>query len=190
MAAKYQQAQQQPAQTEQQPQGELILGKFKTVDDLAKAYSELQKKLGQPKEQTEAQPGTEKPAGTTPLKVPEQPVQQQPAPLSAAMEKAAAEYDASGELTADTRKALVDAGIPEATIDVYLIGLKAQADAVRSEAYTLVGGEQNYAAMIEWAKTLPERNGLKAKRCLRFGMGLTFAQAPRAAISARSASLS
>lgn len=164
MAAKYQ-AVQQPqgttpeptpeAQPPAQSEGELILGKFKSVDDLAKAYVELQKKLGQPREQTTEQTPDGQTEGKTPLQVPEQ-EQTQPTALEAVLTKAASEYENGLDISAQTREELVKAGIPAQMIDTYLVGLKVQAEAVRNEAFGLVGGEQNYFAMIEWAKTLPE----------------------------------
>jgi hypothetical protein len=41
---------------QQQQEPELLLGKFKTQDDLAKAYQELEKKLGQPKGEADPEP--------------------------------------------------------------------------------------------------------------------------------------
>jgi len=168
MAAKYQAAQQSQgttpeptpeAQPPAQSEGELILGKFKSVDDLAKAYTELQKKLGQPREQTTEQSPEQTPEGQsegkTPLQVPEQ-EQPQPTALETVLTKAASEYENGLDISGETREELVKAGIPAQMIDTYLVGLKVQAEAVRNEAFSLVGGEQNYFAMIEWAKTLPE----------------------------------
>ena len=41
---------------QQQQEPELLLGKFKSQDDLAKAYQELEKKLGQPKQEADPEP--------------------------------------------------------------------------------------------------------------------------------------
>lgn len=65
---------------------------------------------------------------------------------------AAAEYERTGELSADARAALVKAGVPEHIIDVYLSGLKAQEQMMLSEAHAITGGEDNYNAMVQWAR--------------------------------------
>jgi hypothetical protein len=41
---------------QQQQEPELLLGKFRSQDDLAKAYQELEKKLGQPKQEADPEP--------------------------------------------------------------------------------------------------------------------------------------
>lgn len=130
--------QQTPGQAQPQPQapqqGELILGKYKTVDDLAKAYKELESKLGQqgqPKAQT-----------------PETP---QGGPPANPVDKAASEYAETGAISDETIAALESAGIPRATVENYVAGLEALAARHEQTAFSAVGGKDNYVKMAEWA---------------------------------------
>lgn len=64
------------------------------------------------------------------------------------------EFAERGELSeeslASVKKALPQ--LPEGVIETYLQGLRAlQAQAV-SEGYSVVGGQENYSAMVEWAR--------------------------------------
>jgi len=118
---------------------ELILGKFKSIEDLQKAYTELEKKLGQPKEEPKAeQPG-------------DQPVPE--ASLQALGEQASRELSESGALTDATYEAYSKAGISREQIDAYLEGVKAVGQLRVIEAHREVGGEESYKAMTSWAET-------------------------------------
>ena len=101
---------------------EPILGKFNSVDDLAKAYSELEKKLG---------------AGEPPAKASEGDLKITPkeeAPEAADME------------------ALLKAGtITQDMYDTFVAGQEAASSAFQSEVYSVAGGEAAYNDLIEWA---------------------------------------
>lgn len=131
---------------------------------LLKSYLELEKTRGQPPaqetpEQKAAREEAEKLANETPeqkvareeaeRKKAEEPdnkgdkpdANAETSPLSSAIEVAQADYAANnGELSADSRKALVDAGIPEAQINLYLEGVKAQERAMLATATEAAGG--------------------------------------------------
>lgn len=80
-----------------------------------------------------------------------------PAPVPAELfDKATEEFAQSGELTEDTVEAFVKAGIPKDFIDTYVAGARALQAELAREAQSLVGGEDNWNAMMSWAKTLPE----------------------------------
>lgn len=134
-------------QTIQKP-ADLILGKFKTHDDLAKAYTELERKLGA------GQPPAAEPQKTAePQKAPttqEPPKGDTPAQQSA-IDLAAAEFATDGKLSDETFAALEKTGIPRPIAEQYLSGIKAQAEMVEQSAYSVVGGEQQYTALVEWA---------------------------------------
>jgi hypothetical protein len=70
--------------------------------------------------------------------------------------KASEEFAASGELTEDTIKEFLGKGIPQEFIDTYVAGARALQAQMVTEAQGLVGGEDNWNAMMAWAKTLPE----------------------------------
>jgi len=126
--------------------------KFKSVEDMAKAYSELEQKLGQ------KTPGEEPPKVTDPPKPTEN--QATPEDGQKAAEKAGlkladleTEWRTNGKLSEDNMKKLADAGFSEADVQTYIAGrqaLAAQYDqAVMAET---PGGPDKYGEMVEWAK--------------------------------------
>lgn len=144
--------------------------KFKSVEDMAKAYQELEAKQGQKADQQEAPPAAD---GYNPE------VHKKSAEESATEEKnygkaiksvfdtaglkgsvLAQEFAEKGALPEYAYQRLEAAGYTKAVVDAYLNGLSgnsAAADAQaaqRTEAgYKVVGGEQNYKAMVDWART-------------------------------------
>lgn len=124
------------AEAPEAPAEELILGKFKTVEDLQKAYAELEKKLGQPKEEPKAE------ASEQPAEVPQD--------LS---DRATKEFAETGSLTDATYEAYAKAGISRAQIDTYIEGVKAVGQLRVIEAHREVGGEETYKAMTGWAES-------------------------------------
>lgn len=71
-------------------------------------------------------------------------------------EKASEEFTQSGELTDETIESFVSKGIPREFIDTYVAGARALQEQMIGEAQSLVGGADNWNAMMAWAKTLPE----------------------------------
>ena len=63
------------------------------------------------------------------------------------------EFDEKGELSAESFEKLEKAGIPKTFVDAYIEGQKALANQLRSDAFTAVGGEQQYQTMLAWAQT-------------------------------------
>lgn len=124
----------------QQDRPQWLPEKFKSPEDLAKAYSELEKRMGQPKE-------AQAPAEGDDMSAAEQ-----------AMDQAGLDYDAfaqeyaeNGELSQDAYDALEAAGIPKHLVDNYIAGLEAQQTMLQSEVYQTIGGEEAYNDMIQWA---------------------------------------
>ena len=105
---------------------EPLLGKFQTVEDLAKAYSELEKKLGSGEVQAA------KSVSEDDLKI---------TPKAAEPEHSAADMDAllkSGTITQDM-------------YNTYVAGQEAATSAFQSEVYSAAGGEAEYNDLIGWA---------------------------------------
>ena len=103
---------------------EPLLGKFNSVDDLAKAYSELEKKLS---------------SGDAP---------EAPAKADADLSISKEEDDAE----AAGMDALLEAGtISQADYDVWKAGQDAQAASFNNEVYSAAGGEEAYNDLIGWA---------------------------------------
>jgi len=128
--------------------------KFKSVEDLAKSYSELEKKLGEqtPKEETVD------PVSATKLKE-EAPKQENSLEIAEdAVENAglnfdtlAQEYAEKGQLGDESYKALEQSGIPKAYVDQFIAGQKAIGEQQTNNVKTMVGGEDAYNEMASWA---------------------------------------
>ena len=134
----------------------LIGGKFKSQDDLLKAYQELQKKLSKgeaPDEEEEApegQPGASE-------EVPEEEPQSD---RETALAKAAEVYSQSGELNEETIEELSKMDSKElikAYVDFYsknAQNYQQQAqlqESQQQEIMGLAGGQQGYTEMVQWA---------------------------------------
>jgi hypothetical protein len=105
---------------------EPLLGKFNSVDDLAKAYSELEKKLSSGGEAPEA-----------------------PAKADADLSISKEEED---DAEAAGMDALLEAGtISQADYDVWKAGQDAQAASFNNEVFSAAGGEEAYNELIGWA---------------------------------------
>ena len=128
--------------------------KFKSVEDLAKSYSELEKKLG---EQTPKQEEVD-PVSATTLKE-EAPKQENSLEIAEnAVENAgldfntlAQEYADNGQLGEQSYKALEDSGIPKEYVDQFIAGQKAIGAQQTSNVKNMVGGEEAYNEMASWA---------------------------------------
>ena len=134
---------------------ELILGKFKTQEDLLKSYQELEKKLSTPVEKNEEKPNT--------LKAEDQ----AKAPIFN-FEDAQNEFQENGSLSEATVTNLEKAGLPKSYIDSYLAGLEAMASKFEQNAYEVTGGEENYKKMTEWVS-----NNLSAEEVKVFNDGVS-----------------
>ena len=130
--------------------------KFKSVEDLAKSYSELEKKLG------EQSPKTEEvdPVNQATLKE-EEPKEEQKGELDIAekavenaglnMDSLADEYAQNGKLDDKSYDALEKSGIPKEYVDQFIAGQKAIGDQQTSTVKNMVGGDEAYTEMAEWA---------------------------------------
>jgi hypothetical protein len=127
--------------TQSKPEG--LPEKFKSVEDLAKSYQELEKKLGdsQPKE-TEVSKDT-----NSDLDIAEKAVET--AGLN--MDTLASEYAEKGELDEKSYEALEKAGIPKDYVNQFIEGQKAIADQQATSIKNMVGGAEAYTEMSNWA---------------------------------------
>jgi hypothetical protein len=107
--------------------------KFKSAEDLAKAYGELEAKLGAPKPETPATP----PANTPTVDL-----------ATAAVEFMQNE----GKLSDETTAALAAKGITPAEVSTYVEGQKALGAQVRAQFAEIAGGEAELQATLSWAK--------------------------------------
>jgi len=150
----------------------LILGKFKSVEDLANSYKELQGKLGQ---STNEEPAAE---STTESNQEETKTDDTPKPetdfnaaelygegLANTLQEAgidaqdiATRFQESGEISEDDYSKLKDVGFSKGVIDSYLAGIKAQstnaveiADSQIKAIQDSVGGAEQYGKLTAWA---------------------------------------
>jgi hypothetical protein len=127
--------------TQSKPEG--LPEKFNSVEDLAKSYAELEKKLGDNKQE---EPKEETPK-TSDLEIAEKAVES--AGLN--MDNLATEYNEKGELDAKSYEALEKAGIPKDYVNQFIEGQKAIADQQATSIKDMVGGSDAYAEMSNWA---------------------------------------
>jgi hypothetical protein len=121
--------------------------KFKTVEDMAAAYKELEAGKSKPKaEETEAKEGDEVVADEAIKKA------------GLDMEALGAEWDTDGKLSDESYKALEAVGITPDMVELYAAGLEAQRSSTEAEMLAPLGGNrETYNEMISWAADeLPE----------------------------------
>ena len=128
--------------------------KFKSAEELVASYQELEKKLGQPKQEAE-ETITEEERET---------IQEQETEVAKVMDKAGLdfatfqkEYDENGELSTGAYEALNKAGFPKTLVDTWIQGQQALQTDMNNQVYSSVGGKEAYDTMLDWAKeNLPE----------------------------------
>jgi hypothetical protein len=139
-------SQQQPkevAQEEERP--EWLDDKFKSPEDLAKAYNELQSKLGDTANEKETNTDTASDTDD------DSSVQEEGAPMAGVVETATAEFSEKGELSDKTFDSLEQAGLPREMVEAYIQGQEAIAVGQAADVQQTIGGLGNYEAMAEWA---------------------------------------
>lgn len=145
MLEKVEGSQQDPERPEWLPQ------KFKSPEDMAKAYSQLESKLGQgqqEQDQEEVETTGEETASDVAELLDDKGLD---------FDVFQQEYDENGELSDDAYAALEEAGFPRSVVDTWIQGQDALASQMTGEMYNIVGGQEDYNNMVSWAAdTLPE----------------------------------
>lgn len=126
--------------------------KFKSVEDLAKSYSELEKKLGEqnPKQEevdpvNKAELKEEEPKND--LEIAEKVVDN----AGLDMSSLADEYAQNGQLADKSYEALEKSGIPREYVDQFIAGQKAIGEQQTNTVKDMVGGNEAYDEMAKWA---------------------------------------
>jgi hypothetical protein len=141
----------------------LIAGKFKSQEDLLKAYKELESKLGRGESSEEEEPSEEQPESTE--EAPPEEGEELPSETVRYMTELGQQYDQTGDLSEEAIERL--SGLdPKELIASYLQYTKAnqskqQAASMQTDQINdikqSIGGEEAYNDMIQWASTsLPE----------------------------------
>ena len=145
-----QQAEELPQEQEDRPQW--LPEKFKSAEDMAQAYSELEKKLGQaPKEeQAEAEQSEAETENQ------EEQVEENTSEAYQAVAEASKEFfENDGQLSEETYNALEKAGLPRDLVDSYAAGQQALLQSEEAQIQSVANGQ--YDAMAEWAnENLPQ----------------------------------
>lgn len=121
--------------------------KFKSPEDMATAYTELEKKLGQ----------------QTPAPTPQKTIE------TAGIDTAQLRQelvDNGGKLKDETKAALTAKGVPQDMVDAFITGTIAEARANRSKLTSVAGGETQLQAVYEWAGQNLSEGDLKAYNAL------------------------
>ena len=139
----------------------LILGKFKSVEDLAASYKELEGKLGTVTEEEQPQTEEEQPeTNNTEFNAEEL----YGDGLASVLEEVGIDpqeisnrFQESGEITEDDYTKLGEAGFSKQVIDTYLDGIRGNAtaeDIAMTQIQGIkdsIGGDENYGKMVSWA---------------------------------------
>ncbi len=134
----------------------LIAGKFKSQEDLVRAYNELQSKLGQDTPESEEEPSEEPTEGSE-----EEPVseEEEVSEASAVVSRASEAYLSKGELTEESIEELSKLDSKD-LIKAYMTQYAANQAAAQTQAVTAeaeksildsVGGKESYQQIVQWA---------------------------------------
>jgi hypothetical protein len=122
--------------------------KFNSAEDMAKAYSELEKKMGGKSDSNAEQEVEETP----------DPQNTEASEVAKVLDKAGvdfdtlqAEYATNGGIGEESYKQLEEAGFPQQLVDSWIAGQQSLANDINAQVFSSVGGEEQYYQMIEWA---------------------------------------
>lgn len=120
--------------------------KFQSAEDLAKAYAELESRLGQ----QNAEPDVT--GANDPNQFSLNETAQFLDSKGLNFDAFAEEVLSTGGLSEEAYQALEQAGIHRKIVDTYIEGQTAIAAQIRNTALSSVGGEQEYAKIVQWAQ--------------------------------------
>lgn len=125
--------------------------KFQSPEAMAEAYRELEQKMSKGEEPEQPEDGEEAEEQEWDTDAP-------PDQVEDYLDQAGLNYDAfvqefmsQGGLSDDAYAALEQAGIPQDIVNQYIEGQQAIADDIKGQAFSTIGGEQEYSRMIDWA---------------------------------------
>lgn len=131
------------------PEDKPLAGKFKTPEELEKAYLELQKKLGETPP-TDTPPKTEDDKETPPAEDTKFVVAGQDVSKFSKM------FAETGKLDDTAYEELAQMGFPKEAVDAYIAGQTAPAKIAEDEikaVKAVAGGDEGYSQLISWAAT-------------------------------------
>ena len=129
--------------------------KFADVQELAKAYGELEKRQSQSKEETkESEVST-----TEQLKINKEKVEEA---TGLGLDNYYSEYEKNGSLSEKSYKDLAGRGLDKTLVDSYIAGQSALADKHVGSIHSVVGGKEKYDNIVKWASANLADNEVKA----------------------------
>lgn len=137
----------EPLATTGDPQDrpEWLPEKFKSPEDMAKAYAELESKLGAPKA-SDSTP-TLDPAVATP-----DDAQNALSQKGLDLTEFSKEFSDKGELSPESYEKLSKSGFDKNLVDQYIQGQRALAENYASTIKAEAGGDEKYSEIVQWAK--------------------------------------
>lgn len=140
------------AKVEEVKRPEGLPEKFKTVEDMAKSYSELESKLGAEDKSFENEKTKPEPKKDLEIEADQKTAEKAVESAGLNMDQLQAEYDEKGTLDDKSFAALEKAGIPKSYVDAFIQGQEAVATQMQNTIKAEVGGEESYAEIVTWAK--------------------------------------
>ena len=119
----------------EQPAEDLILGKFKSVEDLAKSYQELEAQQSGKQVQSLKASDAEN---------------AEDSPLTNTLEEVGDYYAEHGELSDEHYDNLDKLGLRREYVDNYVRGVQAQQQQLQDQLMGVAGGEEQYGQMMMW----------------------------------------
>ena len=135
-----------PEEVAQPERPEWLPEKFSTPEDMAKAYGELETKLGEPKLKEEVKDEPKK-ADDLSIDKAEQAVESAGLDMTSLQQQ----YNENGKLDESSYESLQKAGIPKDYVDAFIKGQEAIAQQTSNSIKQEVGGAEAYKSMTEWA---------------------------------------
>lgn len=133
----------------------LWAGKFKTPEEMAKAYKELESKLGGQQRDNDA-PGKPEVDPNAPKVAAIENTDEAAAMLQEKglnIASFTAEYETTGQLSEQSYASLEKAGIPKDMVNAYIEGQKVLVSSQIAEIKNTVGGEEAFTKLASWAVT-------------------------------------
>ena len=124
------------AEDNQTERPEWLPEKFNSPEDLAKSYSELEKRLSGSNDEPNADP-VEAVESTN---------------ESPDFDKFSQEFSSSGELGEESYTELESMGYPKEMVDTYIKGMQSAQTADADAVMEVAGGKEGYADLTDWAK--------------------------------------
>ena len=151
-------SEEQAGEEQQVERPEWLPEKFKSPEDMAQAYSELEKKMGQGTNEEQPAETTEENEGDV---QDDKPDDNENADYNAAVVDASKEFfENDGQLSEETYENLAKAGLPKELVDSYAAGQQALLQTEEGEIKSVANGQ--FDAMAEWANDNLEQEEINA----------------------------